>query len=202
MLKITHLSHAGFAIENDKEKLIIDPADASFGYEFKDEVANYLLVSHDHWDHNNISGIAVEENVGSFRITKIDSFHDKTNGSERGENIIHIIETDGIRICHLGDLGHVLTEDQIKQIGRVDILIIPTGGVFTIDSKEAIEVIGQLNNPETIIPMHYKTEKWGEDKGIDSVDKFIEKIKGYKIEKPDSNVLDYEKPSEKTVYII
>ncbi|MCL1929895.1 MBL fold metallo-hydrolase [Candidatus Saccharibacteria bacterium] len=92
MLKITHLAHAGFLIENDKESLIIDPADNSFGYEYKTETVNYLLVSHNHFDHNNIENIKVEDNVGSFVISKIDSYHDKEQGNLRGTNIIHVIE--------------------------------------------------------------------------------------------------------------
>ena len=201
MIKITHLAHAGFLIENDKEKLIVDPADNSFGYEYKNEVVNYLLVSHGHFDHNNTENIKVEENTGSFIISKIDSYHDKEQGALRGINVIHVIETENNRICHLGDLGTILNDEQIKLIGNIDILLIPVGGFYTIDYKEAIEVINQLN-PNTIIPMHYITDSWDTDKPIDSVDKFIENIANYKIVKLDSNSLDYTKPNEKTVYII
>lgn len=201
MIKITHFAHACFLIENDKERLIIDPSDNSFGYKIKNEVVNYLLVSHEHWDHNNIKNIKLVDNNGSFKISKIESYHDDENGSLRGSNIIHVIESEDAKICHLGDLGHVLTNDQIKQIGSIDVLLIPVGGVYTIDYKQANEVVNQLN-PNIIIPMHYKTDKWGNDKGIDSVDKFIENIKNYNVIKTDSNKLDYIKPSEKTVYVI
>lgn len=160
-----------------------------------------MLVSHEHWDHNNIENIKVINNNDSFRISKIESYHDSENGSLRGLNIIHVIESEETKICHLGDLGHILTDDQIKQIGNIDVLLIPVGGVYTIDYKQAIEVINQLN-PNMIIPMHYKTDKWGNDKGIDSVDKFIENIKEYKIIKLDSNNLNYIKSIKKTIYII
>lgn len=200
MLKIIHLAHACFLIENDKEKLIIDPSDNSFGYEFKDEKVNYLLISHKHWDHINTDNIIVEENKETFKIRIVDSFHDEENGNLRGNNLIHIIETEGIRICHLGDLGHILSDEQVKSIGQIDILLIPTGGIFTINSKQAIKVVNQLK-PDIVIPMHYKTNYWGEDKGIDSVEKFIDNIKDYKILKLDSNQLDYKKISEKIVYI-
>jgi len=201
MIKITHLAHAGFLIENDKEKLIVDPADNSFGYDYKNEVVNYLLVSHGHFDHNNTENIKVEENTGSFIISKIDSYHDKEQGTLRGINIIHVIETENTRICHLGDLGTILNDEQIKLIGNIDILLIPVGGFYTIDYKEAIEVVNQLN-PNTIIPMHYITDSWDTDKPIDSVDKFVENIENYKIVKLDSNSLDYTKPNDKKVYII
>ena len=201
MLKIKHLAHACFLIENDKEKLIIDPSDNSFGYEIKNEIVNYLLVSHEHWDHNNIEKINLKDNSGTFTISKINSYHDAEGGSLRGINIIHVIETEGTRICHLGDLGHVLTVEQIKLIGSIDVLLIPVGGVYTIDYKEAIEVVSQLN-PNVIIPMHYQTDKWGIDKGVDPADKFIKNIKDCKIVKLESNELNYVKSAEKTVYVI
>ena len=200
-MELTHLAHAGFLIENGKERLIIDPPDNSFGYEMKDEVVNYLLVSHEHWDHNNTENIMVKDNVGSFKISKIDSYHDNQKGALRGPNIIHIIETENKKICHLGDLGHILTAEQIKLIGKIDLLLMPIGGVFTINYLEALEVIKQLQ-PLVIIPMHYATENWGNDKGIDKVDKFINSIKGYKIINLANNKLNYLEPSEKTVYII
>lgn len=201
MIKITHLVHAGFLIENDEERLIIDPADSSFGYEIKNEVVNYLLVSHEHMDHNNTENIKVIDNKGSFIIDKIQSYHDSENGKLRGTNIIHVIETTGTRICHLGDLGHKLNEDQIKQIGHIDVLLIPVGGTYTIDYMQAIEVVSQLN-PNIIIPMHYKTDKWGKERGIDSVDKFIENIKDYSVIKTDSNKLEYNSSLQKGIYII
>ena len=201
MIKITHLAHAGFLIENDSERLIIDPADDSFGYKFENESVNYLLISHNHFDYNNAKNINLKENNGSFTISEIDSYHDKEEGTLRGTNIIHVIETNGTRICHLGDLGQVLTQKQIQLIGNVDILLIPVGGFYTIDYREAIEIVNQLN-PEVIIPMHYLTDNWNTDKPIDTVDKFLENIKDYKIVKLNSNNFNYEKSDEKLVYII
>jgi Predicted Zn-dependent hydrolases of the beta-lactamase fold len=200
MLKLKHLSHACFEIENEKELLIIDPSDDSFGYKFDKKEVNYLCVSHDHWDHNNIQNIIVKDNAGTFNIKKVNSYHDKENGKLRGENIIHIIETNNIRVCHLGDLGHLLAEKQVEEIGKIDVLLIPVGGVFTIDYKEAIDVVNKLK-PNTVIPMHYRTDKWGSDKGIDDVGTFITNIKGYKIQKLDDNNFDYKKTEEKKVYI-
>lgn len=201
MIKITHIAHACFLIENSNEKLIIDPYDNSIGYEPINEVVNYLLISHDHYDHNYASGIKLKKNIGSFKISKVDSYHDNKNGSLRGTNIIHIIDTEGVKICHLGDLGHKLTEKQVKLIGSIDILLIPVGGIFTIDCKEAIKVVGQLN-PKLVIPMHYNANEWGNEKGLDTVDNFIKNIQGYEIVTLDSNELNYRKPSNKTVCVI
>ena len=200
MLKITHLAHAGFLIENDKERLIIDPADNGKGNIIKGETVNYLLISHDHFDHNNIENIKVIDNNGSFKITKINSYHDKEQGSLRGTNIIHVIETEDTKICHLGDLGHILTNEQINLIGNIDILLIPIGGFYTIDYIDASRVVEQLN-PKVVIPMHYKTKYWGEDKGIASVDKFLDNIKEYQIIRLDTNNFVYEKPLKNTIFV-
>ena len=200
MLKITHIAHACFLIENSKERLIIDPYHSDMGYEPIKETVNYILISHNHPDHNCTDGITLKENIGSFKISTVDSFHDNENGNLRGPNIIHIIDTEDTRICHLGDLGHKLTDEQLKLMRDIDVLLIPVGGFYTIDYQMAIEVISQLN-PMLVIPMHYKTS----DKiksNVNFIDNFIENIKGYKVIKSENNQLDYTKPSEKTVLVI
>ena len=201
MLKITHIAHSCFLIENGLERLIIDPLDDSFGRPIRNEVVNYLLISHDHFDHNHTENIKVVENEGTFTIKKYSCFHDEENGKKRGPNIIHVIETEGTIICHLGDLGHTLTEAQARQIGHIDILLIPVGGVFTIDYEHAIEVVNRLN-PTIVIPMHYRTEYWGEDKGVDLVYKFLDNIKKYTVVKLNENYIEYKKSDEKIVYVI
>ena len=196
MIKITHLAHAGFLIENEIERLIIDPSDANKGYEFKEEKVNYLLISHKHPDHINTQTITVGENVGTFQIYTIESAHDKEDGALRGKNTIHVIETKGVKICHLGDLGHVLTKEQVAQIGLVDVLLIPIGGFFTIDYKDAIEIVYQLN-PGLVIPMHYKTKYWGEKIGIDSPENFVSKLTGFQVQVLDNDTsINYEKKAE------
>jgi L-ascorbate metabolism protein UlaG (beta-lactamase superfamily) len=100
----------------------------------------------------------------------IPSYHDASRGSERGENIIFIIVADGIRVCHLGDLGHSLSDKEVKEIGQVDCLLIPIGGFYTIGPEEATAVADQLH-PQLIIPMHWKTEKCGFP--IEPVDPFL-----------------------------
>ncbi len=100
----------------------------------------------------------------------IASYHDDAGGRLRGNNIIFCFEVDGIRVCHLGDLGHLLDDKQVKEIGSVDILLIPVGGYYTIDAKAATQVCSQLK-PKVIIPMHYKTEKGLPE--IAGVDEFL-----------------------------
>lgn len=200
MLKITHIAHSCFLIENNKESLLIDPYDSSIGYAPIRKSVNYLLISHNHYDHNCTDNIEVKDNIGSFKIEKVNSYHDEQQGSKRGKNIIHIIDTENTRICHLGDLGHILTNEQLPSMQGIDVLLIPVGANYTIDYKKAIEIIKQLN-PMTVIPMHYKTGKINLD--IDTVDKFIKEIeKEYKVVQTGKNELEYEKPTEKIVYII
>lgn len=124
-----------------------------------------VLVSHQHSDHNNldavnddafvIDGPGEYETKGTF-IRGVFSYHDDKKGAERGVNTIYIIEAEGMNICHLGDLGQSeLTDKQLKDIGEVDVLLIPVGGKYTINSKKASKIISQLE-PKAVIPMHYK----------------------------------------------
>ncbi|KPJ70780.1 hypothetical protein AMJ51_01015, partial [Microgenomates bacterium DG_75] len=109
-------------------------------------------------------------------IFGIASYHDKSSGAKRGENTIYLISLDGLRLAHLGDLGHKLTETQLEELNGVDVLFIPVGGTFTIDDNEAIEVVAQIE-PRIIIPMHYKTADMKPDFGIKlTVDDFLKAI--------------------------
>ena len=202
MLNIKHIAHSCFLIDNGEEKLIIDPYADNMGLPIIRETANYLLISHNHSDHNNKEAVILEDNVGSFKIKKVHSYHDDSNGSQRGENIIHVIDTNGVRICHLGDLGHLLTDEQLKDMQGIDVLMIPVGGYYTIDCEKVVEVINQLN-PMVVIPMHYNSDTSRTNLPIATVDDFIGAIeKDYKVVRVGKNNLDYVKPAEKTVYII
>ncbi len=200
MVKITHVGHACFKIENDEEILIIDQFDDSIGYNVNKEEVNYSLISHNHYDHDYTDNLTILDNKGTIKIEKVNSFHDNAMGALRGNNIIHIIETEGIRICHLGDLGHVLNKEQLDKIKNVDVLLIPVGGTYTIDYKEAYEVVMDLK-PKVVIPMHYKTDKCNIN--IDYVDNFINIIKNdYEVITPNINYYVYNKNDNNKVYVI
>jgi L-ascorbate metabolism protein UlaG (beta-lactamase superfamily) len=133
--------------------------------------ADYLLISHEHYDHNNRSAVTVkfpDEIPPNVKI--VDSFHDNQGGALRGMNKIHIIDIDGQRICHLGDLGQILAEQQLLEIGKIDTLLIPVGGTYTINAAEAVKICRQIKS-KTIIPMHYLTK--GVTLDIAPVDEFV-----------------------------
>ena len=108
--------------------------------------------------------------AGSISITGHDTYHDGSKGTERGHNVVFVFEADGLRVCHCGDLGHVLTAHQSAAIGEIDVLLVPVGGTFTVDAAGAHEVADQLAACVTI-PMHYKTDKLGFD--IAGIDNFV-----------------------------
>jgi len=174
-MKIKWYGHAAFLItSNQGVKIITDPYESgAYGGQLaygkiKDQ-ADIALTSHDHADHNDTKSL-----LGSPRVVKgngtqkvkgmsfkgIATYHDPSKGSERGSNTIFTFSVDGLNVCHLGDLGHVLNDQELAEVGPVDILFIPVGGYFTIDSKEATRV-GEQIRPKVLIPMHFKTEKCG-----------------------------------------
>lgn len=180
---------ACFKLKGKNGSVIIDPFDPEFtGLKLpKDLTADFVLSSHSHQDHNNTSVVKSSsgENARVFNgpgeyevkgvvVTGIDSFHDNSNGSERGKNIIFHILIDNLNIVHLGDLGQErLTEEQLGQIGQTDILLVPVGGVYTIDSKIASNIVSQLE-PSIIIPMHYNIEGLKFD--LEPVDNFLKEM--------------------------
>ncbi len=174
-MKIKWLGHAAFALTAaDGTKLITDPYvpgayDGAVSYDRITERADAATVSHDHADHNGAELLPgrppVLKGTGPFtvkslRIAGVETFHDPSGGAERGKNTIFIIEIDNLRIAHCGDLGHLPDEATVKSLGRVDILLVPVGGLFTIDAKGAAKLVEQVK-PKLVIPMHYKTHKLG-----------------------------------------
>ena len=164
-MKITWLGHASFLIESEGKKLISDPFDEKLGYPLMEEVVEVATVSHGHWDHCAVSRLkgnpikiqaTGEFNAAGFKISGFPSYHDQSEGKQRGSNIIFRIEAEGITILHLGDLGHQLGPEQYRTLGQIDILMIPVGGKYTVDAREAYEIV-QAIKPKLVIPMHYNT---------------------------------------------
>ncbi len=167
-MRIKYLGQACFVITSDAgTRIITDPYKTGGGLSYGEirEAADIVTVSHEHFDHNNVTAVRGNPEivrrtakVKGIEFTGIPGYHDDAGGKKRGDNIIFCFDVDGIRVCHLGDLGHTLSEKQIAGLGKVDILFIPVGGYFTIDARVATEVCNQIK-PRVIIPMHFKTEK-------------------------------------------
>jgi L-ascorbate metabolism protein UlaG (beta-lactamase superfamily) len=172
--------------KNDEVKIVIDPFDESLGLKVPKLEANILLVSHDHYDHSNIKAVSgspfLIEGPGEYEvkgvyIKGIPAFHDNSSGKERGRITIFTIETEELKICHLSDFGQAeLTEQQLEEIGEVNVLMSPVGGVYTVGPKEASRIINQIE-PQIIIPMHYRIPKLKEK--LEELDKFL-KVMGIK----------------------
>lgn len=168
-MKIKWLGHAAFMITSeDGTRIITDPYGAYGGLSYGEikESADIVTISHEHGDHNNAAGIqgnpkVVKETapveIKGIKIRGVAAYHDDTGGSQRGSSTIFCLEIDGMKVCHLGDLGHPLG-DKAAEVGKVDVVLTPVGGFFTIDAKTATEVCRQLE-PKVIIPMHFKNDK-------------------------------------------
>ena len=174
-VKLTWWGQAMFVLTSLREQVVVMDPYSDIGYRlpnFSEIGAGFVTVSHEHPDHNN-TGLAgdvrqlrpytddgwveTQDVVRDVRFRTVPSWHDDNQGADRGRNTIFVFEAGGMRIVHLGDLGHALTQEQIRAIGPVDVLLVPVGGHFTIDAKGATEVVAQLA-PRIVIPMHYKTK--------------------------------------------
>ncbi len=163
--------------------IVVDPFDEKIGLKLPKMEADILLITHDHDDHSNESVFSnkpfVIKSPGEYELNNvfvygIFSFHDDKKGEERGSNTIYVIEGEDIRICHLGDFGQEeLTNEQLKSIGEVDILMVPVGGVYTIGGKEATKIISQIE-PRVVIPMHYNLE--GLKLELEDLEQFLKTI--------------------------
>ena len=182
-MKLKWLGHACFLITSDVGlRVITDPytsGSGGVGYAPVNEAADIVTVSHDHFDHSDVSSVPGKpqlltgsgiKNVKGIQFKGVATYHDEAQGKQRGSNTIFCFSVDGLKLCHLGDLGHRLSQKEITEIGKVDILFIPIGGFYTIDAKVASQVCDDLK-PKVIFPMHYKTPKL--DFPITGVEDFI-----------------------------
>ncbi|SHO48387.1 MBL fold metallo-hydrolase [Anaerocolumna xylanovorans] len=169
-MKIKWYGQACFRITAENgTRIVMDPYHDMFGYKLPELEAGIVTTSHEHGDHNNVGAISgtfehIKE-AGKFlnagiEIKGIETFHDKVLGAKRGKNIVYHFKIDGLNVCHCGDLGHLLDCRQMQEIGKVDILLLPVGGTFTLNAADAAKVMKQLS-PKIVIPMHYRTKALG-----------------------------------------
>jgi L-ascorbate metabolism protein UlaG (beta-lactamase superfamily) len=173
-VELRYYGHSTFGLSSGGKTIVIDPFNDDIGYPKPKVSPDVVVISHEHFDHNNVGLVQgqprvirclceegkdwaeVDERVGSIHVRGVATCHDPDQGAARGKNTITIYDVEGLRVVHLGDLGHLLTDEQVRAIGKVDVLMIPVGGHYTIGPVEADKVIAQLN-PRVVIPMHFKT---------------------------------------------
>jgi len=181
-MDINWLGHSCFRIKGKQAVVVTDPYPPDLGYSLGKLNADIVTVSHQHPSHSYVQGVGGEPKLvtrpGEYEISGvliigITTFHDAEDGGKRGKNTVYLMEVDGITICHLGDLGHVLTAEQVEEIDDVDVLLLPVGGVSTINASMAAEVIRQIE-PKVVVPMHYKTPALNRELGL--VDKFLREM--------------------------
>ena len=156
-MKITCNGHSCFTFEADGFSLVIDPYEDGCvpGLPNLRLSADAVVCSHDHYDHNFTDAVTLSGRTCPFKLSTVETFHDDTNGSQRGDNLIHIIEYGGVRVAHLGDLGHTLSQEQIESLSGLDAILIPVGGFYTIDAPTACAVADSIGAP-VVIPMHFR----------------------------------------------
>ena len=163
MIKIKWLGHACYKIYFDDIQCVIDPFEDDYvpGYRNIDTSADIILASHKHNDHYGLNSVRqLLRMVHGVDVKKVSTFHDEKGGTLRGENIVHVMEYNGTKIAHFGDIGHILTQEQIAQICDVDVALVPIGGTYTVYADEAKTICQQVN-AKVIIPMHYRSGSQG-----------------------------------------
>jgi len=198
---ITWYGHACFKAESSNVSVVFDPYLPGYvpGVEMPIVEANYCICSHGHSDHHYTDGVKIINNPSNVDISEINTFHDHSNGAHRGTNTCTVFEfPNGERIAHLGDLGHELSEEQIAKIGKVNVLLIPVGGHYTIDGNEAANV-AKCINADITIPMHYKGNGFGYDV-ISTVDVFANHFNN--IVEINDNILDTNTIKDNVIAIL
>jgi len=175
MVVVEWLGHSCFLVTGTRVKIVVDPFESSprFTYPPVTATADLVLVTHEHFDHNNVGAVRGNPSIirgpGQWKSPIPIKGLEASHGPRRGTTAIYIFQVDGLNLCHLGDLGEIPDSKLAREIGSVDVLMIPVGGVYTIDHSGADEVL-KILNPKLAIPMHYKTESVG--LSLDPVSKF------------------------------
>jgi len=186
-MEISWLGHSCFRLKGKQATVITDPFSPELGYPPGKPTAQIVTVSHKHSGHSHIQGVGGsprqvtgpgEYEISNVLIIGIATFHDKDSGRLMGKNTAYLIEIDDISICHLGDLGHALTDEQVEELGKIDVLLVPVGGVSTINAAAAAEVVRQLE-PNIVVPMHYKTQALNRE--LEPVETFLKEIGAHDI---------------------
>lgn len=210
-MKITWIGHSCFKIESQSNNgeiasILMDPYEDNSvpGLKPLREAAGKVICSHNHFDHNAAALIEKADcDLSIFSIEQIETYHDDNEGRDRGTNLITVIEADGTKVAHMGDIGCQLTAEQVSELRDLDCIMIPVGGTYTVDAEGAARIVKAIA-PRTIIPMHYRSDElhFGFD-NIDVVTTFAEDMSalGYNISVTGANSIEVKKTNSKTIYI-
>lgn len=172
-MKLTWNGHACFTFDTDEGVVVFDPYETDYvpGLHLPPLAGDAVLCSHDHNDHGFAEGVLQSRRLPGFTVETVETCHDEAGGSLRGMNKVHIVQVGDFRLAHLGDLGHLPTAAQVAAMGRLDVLLVPIGGFYTIDAAQA-KAVCDLLQPRVIVPMHYRKGEIGFDL-IDTLDGFL-----------------------------
>lgn len=171
-MKLTWLGHACFVLEQDGYRIVTDPYTGVEGYPELRTSAHQVTCSHHHFDHDAVGCVELlPPRESPFAIRTVETFHDDQGGALRGTNTIHIFTAGGVQVAHLGDLGHQLTAEQLEAIGPVDAVLVPVGGVYTVDAQGAKAVCDAIG-ARCVVPMHYRHAPYGLP-NVDGVEAFL-----------------------------
>jgi len=207
-MDILYLGHSSFRIKTRSATIIADPfSSAVVGWKFPKTEADIVTVSHQHQDHNQVEAVGGEPFIvslpGEYEIKGISilgysSFHDKNKGAERGPNTIFVIEAEGLRLCHLGDLGVLPPAEVMEEIIGVDVLMVPVGGKYTLGPEEAVEAVNQIE-PSIVLPMHFRVPGLTE---LADLNEFLTEMGAEKTERLDKLSLTKDKLPEETRVVV
>lgn len=206
-MEITWLGHGCFRLKGKESVVVMDPCPRSTGYNIGRQQATIVTVSHHHPEHSYLEAVTAqrildapgEYEIGGVMITGVRTWHDDRRGAQRGPNIVFVVELDEVRVCHLGDLGHVPTQEQTEALSDIDVLLVPVGGHSTIDAALASEVVSLLE-PRLVVPMHYATE--GSTAKLDRLDTFIKQMGVSPSPQPKLALTKTTLPSETQVVVL
>ena len=172
-MKLTWMGHSCFLLESTDGTCVFDPYSPGSvpGIKLSELTADVCLCSHGHDDHNCAGAVRLSGKSHSLKIERADTFHDEKQGALRGKNTVYTVTCEGMRVTHLGDIGHIPDGVTLEKIGRPDVLLIPVGGFYTVDAATALEIVKKLG-ARIVIPMHYRGEGFGYEV-ISTADEFI-----------------------------
>lgn len=163
-MKLTWYGHSCFLLESKDGSVVFDPYAPSSvpGLALPELTADKTICSHKHSDHFYPQGVRLTGREPALTVTQISTFHDGKRGALRGDNLVTVVGAEGLRVAHFGDIGHILSPEQLKELGHIDVMLVPVGGYYTIDAKQAAGLV-QAVKPTVVIPMHYRGAGFGYD---------------------------------------